>query len=344
MPIAYTEGIRLPTKVCFDCQLSLGDLSEYQRIRDPWNADTFLAKIKSVCGAGLTVSLRKDLKEEEPVPELTVSLAEPLSALERILNSEDFVFRGQVKEYYSDRRAWMAPAMFRRQAFYDLKDEETAIDKLAFDHQHAAMEWIAALSEVLPPAAVERRYYFPNNSGFCRKDVSLLVERPWIVAVMQHYGYPTQLLDVTENLETALWFATHQFQQSSLAGVYEYVEATFKPDLLSKKWPTIYLFSKEGIIDWPPSNIPVDSIERPSAQSGKFLNFGRVTVAPKYRDYISFDIEPWEPSEHVSAVLKISPRLLDSIIKRRAEELFPLADPFVEVLQRTKPQGFVAYR
>jgi FRG domain len=344
-PIAYVDGMALPTTICFDCQRSsrASVTANLRKKDDARGREQLLATLASLSGRfDVEVRLRTDLNSRRPVPQLTVSDFSALAALREIFSSQKLFFRGQAEEYFRSGRGLLAPSMFRREEFYRDAALEAAASKLAFNHQRAASAWITALAEVVPSQFLTRTYHFRHNITMTKKDISVLAERPWILGVMQHYGYPTQLLDLTDDLDTAFWFATHRFAQSSSPGVNEYQQANLSyADPLA--WPTVYIFGDQSIVDWPPSNVPVDRIQRPFAQHGTFLNVGHVEVSPFDETVISFEVAPFEASERIVAVLKLSPRLLDAIIQQDATNLFPPEDPFVQVLNKSRPIGFIPY-
>lgn len=81
-----------------------------------------------------------------------------------------------------------------------------------------------------------------------------------IMALSQHYGLPSNGLDVTTNLDVALWFATNQYKSNEEGfSYYQKIDSTYWTDD-KKSWPIIFVFQ------------PVLNTAIPSLQTCKELN------------------------------------------------------------------------
>jgi hypothetical protein len=106
----------------------------------------------------------------------------------------------------------------------------------------------------------------------CRYDLA-------IKALAQHYGFPTNGLDVTTNLKVALWFATNKFNISNGLSSYSLMS---QADWLDNKdsWPIIYVFQTILNTSIPSlqechelTKLGVNAL-RPERQSAKFFMGG----------------------------------------------------------------------
>jgi hypothetical protein len=71
-------------------------------------------------------------------------------------------------------------------------------------------------------------------SPICKYDLA-------IMALAQHYGFPTNGLDVTTNIQVAAWFATNKYSDQN--GISTYTKLSKNDWIKDKaKWPIIYVF------------------------------------------------------------------------------------------------------
>lgn len=125
----------------------------------------------------------------------------------KYINREHFsvLFRGQPKDYHS-----MKPSIFR----LHLQDEKETVRRM--------VELIIGDNGKNGDAAKTMRRYITNNSD--EPNLNLIIE-----AILQHYGYPTRLLDVVDNVWSALWFASHQ-KKSQACNTSMNVQGFFESD------------------------------------------------------------------------------------------------------------------
>ncbi len=107
---------------------------------------------------------------------------------------------------------------------------------------------------------------------------SFLLELDYaVMALAQHYGLPTHGLDVTTDLEVAVWFATNKFKQdNNVASYIQMNKSDWNQD--KSKWPTVFVF--QNVLNSTSSSlqdcVDLESIGlkalRPERQSAKFFH------------------------------------------------------------------------
>jgi hypothetical protein len=68
-----------------------------------------------------------------------------------------------------------------------------------------------------------------------------LVWQPEMGGTMQHYGFPTDFLDVTPDPGVALWFALHGTRQAG--GYTEFQRTAWSSADADDQWPVVYVFN-----------------------------------------------------------------------------------------------------
>ncbi|MDD5160500.1 MAG: FRG domain-containing protein [Sulfuricurvum sp.] len=98
-----------------------------------------------------------------------------------------------------------------------------------------------------------------------------------VMALAQHYGLPTHGLDVTTNLDVAVWFATNRFKMENDKATYTKMD-TNEWNKNKSKWPTVFVF--QNVLNSTSSSLQ-DCVEleeiglkalRPQRQSAKFFH------------------------------------------------------------------------
>jgi hypothetical protein len=152
------------------------------------------------------------------------------------------VLRGQPSLYKLDR-----PSLVKRFLFGESCSEEPSLPtaavrkKFDYDSLHFALQYFTQ-EQVLGRNATTkkrrddfyRRWRKKVVSPDCSMDYALM-------ALAQHYGIPTDGLDVTTSLDVAVWFATNRFTASS-SGVCNYStmkQADWATD--REKWPVVFV-------------------------------------------------------------------------------------------------------
>lgn len=132
-----------------------------------------------------------------------------------------------------------------------------------------------ATSLALPPSyqgSLQRDEVFNAHSGFDSRYGSGGWMRE-LVALAQHYGIPTYGMDLTENLDAAVWFATHKLVRNG-KGLFTYRPVEWLGDS-AQKWPCVYFF---GLLKWQREHFSIlrqlrTEAVRPKRQ-GAFLSLG----------------------------------------------------------------------
>jgi hypothetical protein len=121
------------------------------------------------------------------------------------------VFRGQTRDYYVSGSLAVRPAIARSAELYT----DFATNAGAF---RASLDtWVAVLTElgIETDASVRGEYTLRRLDrdvlmGYSiDHPVVLLRANPVVAAILQHYGFPTDHLDVTTDAYVSLWFALH---------------------------------------------------------------------------------------------------------------------------------------
>ena len=140
-------------------------------------------------------------------------------------------FRGQTKHYSIRRHPSVCEFLYGTQS----EDEVslcTAASRAGFDYDHFASEFQLQLQSMLYSNEETAAFEAPDNNWLAQpiyrcpfnhpriaqqylKWLSSYLDSSWDVVVMglaQHYGIPTHGLDITSDLDTAIWFAKRQSQ------------------------------------------------------------------------------------------------------------------------------------
>jgi len=135
------------------------------------------------------------------------------------------------------------------------------------------------------------------------------------LALAQHYGLPSVGLDATDNIETALFFATHKFQSNGSLSSYEYN----LPNMTKR--PVIYILSPPerfhlNYEEFKPSGL---DFLRPDKQGAKFLHTG-------------WGLNKNRCARHIWIALYLDP-CGDYGNISKANDLFPSNDPFAKHIE-----------
>lgn len=143
--------------------------------------------------------------------------------------------------------------------------------------------------------------------------------RPGIVALMQHYGFPTHFIDLTTDPLVAMWFATHSAVEATTA-VWTYDRLTSFPETDRSKWPTVYVFEAAETLFLEKVGLNPEVVPRPFCQHAAFFPevvkiLGRFGVMTNYRDLNLL----------IAAIVKLRPPAsLESGLQMG--DMFPLED------------------
>ncbi|WP_454694927.1 hypothetical protein [Achromobacter aegrifaciens] len=130
---------------------------------------------------------------------------------------------------------------------------------------HELTEWVAAAKQIIPDNTLfSSRFTQQNPHALSVKGLTSFQRG----LVLQQYGAPSAYLDITKDLMTAAWFATHACTQGK-DGVLNFSSRAWK-DHDASTWPTIFVFPLvQGVhpfLDLS-SILPSDLALRPTRQS-----------------------------------------------------------------------------
>lgn len=189
------------------------------------------------------------------------------------LHDENGVFfRGQTSFYELERDAGV-----KRLLFADSCSVEPSLitsasrsvfnyDSLHFGLRHFVQE------HVFSADSASRRDEWRKHaaSPLCELDYALM-------ALAQHYGFPSHGLDVTLSLDVATWFATNKFRKDSMGQCTYGAIATDEWPADSGRWPVIFAFQmvthsiRQSLHDCRELDHFGYGARRPAAQQAKFF-------------------------------------------------------------------------
>ena len=150
----------------------------------------------------------------------------------------DLFFRGQVRDYRGEGGLSLEPALLR----------ET---RTHHEVQEAIAAWRKALAPFLGPLAegsagalvyksgTSMAYVHPPPFDVTGRLLELVYE-PELGGTMQHYGFPTDYLDVSRDPRVALWFALHCAREDA-AGIVHYSRHRWSGRESMDNWPSVYV-------------------------------------------------------------------------------------------------------
>lgn len=186
------------------------------------------------------------------------SIEELISVVDSMKGSRQLVFRGQIKNYFIDRKInnphltikdygeiSLLPSIWRRmynknqQSFTEFNSLSlfewshifySAFDLEEIEKRHKALteagEFISTMSEMEDCSDEMLREFGKFRMDLSMgKDYNLL---PTLTTLLQHYGLLSPVLDLTESLEVALFFATHKYQQTEALSNYKFIGSNDK--------------------------------------------------------------------------------------------------------------------
>jgi|GEM_PF-6262770 len=187
-------------------------------------------------------------------------------------------FRGQTS-YYSLNRS----ERIKKVLFGDSESNEPSLITNAsrsnynYDHLHFILKYFLEHEIVFKDYEKnkEKKEIFQKLE---KLKGSFLLELDYaVMALAQHYGLPTHGLDVTTDLDVAVWFATNKFKQDNdMASYTKMNKDDWNKD--KNKWPTVFVFqnvltststSLQDCVDL--ESIGLKAL-RPERQSAKFFH------------------------------------------------------------------------
>lgn len=258
---------------------------------------------------------------------------------------QGLTFRGQTREYLTGAGIpSITSRLLRKNPAPTVSDWRT--------HDAALDEWAQAVIDFFPSEDhLSPRYYAGVTSSPLFSPRSSLLwdvhlsgslatsHKPAIVALMQHYGFPTHFIDLTTDPLVALWFATNRaVEVTPSVWTYTRLSNVFETD--RKAWPTVYVFAAAETLFLENAGLNPEVVPRPFCQHAAFYpeivrGLGRVGVVTSYRDANSL----------VGAIVKLRPSIcLDNGLQMA--DLFPLEDrdPLYARMKTSPPcQDFTRY-
>lgn len=162
----------------------------------------------------------------------------------------------QFLNYRQVRTTLLVPSLYRRAAYLwgTLDGLEKYVQSLG--------TWLTAAKAVLGDASIDRDngevspWESPDHSGAAKFSTTMSVQdgEQWVTTttdhhlehdyhrkslLLQHYGYPTQYLDITNQRDVALFFATRRFKFSGVKSSFE----TIAGDPQRVEAPVVYFFA-----------------------------------------------------------------------------------------------------
>lgn len=208
------------------------------------------------------------------IPRININNRQELDSLIKSIERRDsnleLLFRGQNSEYYIDRDKQEKIALYGADDILEPSLIPSAVRRnimmedimpLWNNMLHTFLDKsINSFSSYEKPLLHRELVNFKSNARFAL----------FSMALAQHYGMPSVGLDVTDKIETALFFATHKFEKQDSG--YEYVYNLHN----MKEPPVIYIMSPAQRFQLNYSEIKPDYINflRPDKQNARFLHTG----------------------------------------------------------------------
>lgn len=278
---------------------------------------------------------------------------------ENELVPKPYYLRGQTRDHFpSGNRLEVLPPAYRSLEWRRRYISEEKSDEL----QKFISPWLDCLRremEIEIGPAYFQEFSLPGDPPIMRRFAKsslpsdLVINNPGVMAVLQHYGFPTPCLDVTRSPIVALWFALHRSDPVS-EGVRAFRPVRYSEgsssDSLDSLWeiPSVHIFREP-----PPYSPVIDYGEydwlnriaiRPSLQFAASLPFRTVGLSIYPSAGVYWARYPKERSP--VGVIKIH-FLVDQLRARypnlSQESLFPNEDHLHKAFCRVCPPYFIRY-
>jgi hypothetical protein len=156
-------------------------------------------------------------------------------------NGRRMWFRGQTTSYLLKRTPLVARALFGREDVHE-PSLLGAAPRRGWDYNEIHSPLQVLIQDYMYQQAEKRGHDLDKtHQNWASKAKQALPE--WdrtVMAMAQHYGIPTNGLDVTSSLEVAIWFATNQYSINSSEQAYfsSMQSADWPSD--PKQWPIVF--------------------------------------------------------------------------------------------------------
>jgi Flp pilus assembly protein TadD len=260
-------------------------------------------------------------------------LEKVIASLQRIsTRQQPVLFRGQNRDWYANENLSVQPALLRKR----LKPSRVS---------SAIRRWKDLLTPFLGELAagsgaleLDNRRLHVGGVPEARSMVSLTYQ-PELAATMQHYGFPTDFLDVTPALEVALWFALLQIETTDNGVLYKRYAWSERDSI--DQWPSIYVFQpwREQVVDLTDDLLAPPFSERVSRQKACLISSGTIDIPlPDDPPWMQRLMQQYRGSQAnrdpgLIVILKLKPDA--AWIETKLPELdwyFPPADPIYQRL------------
>lgn len=267
----------------------------------------------------------RTISDRRVVKEYCVDDLDEYIALTTWYQRQGLTFRGQTRERLTEAGIpSIKSRLLRQRPCMNTSDWRT--------YDASLTEWARLVIDFFPSETHLRptHYAGATNSPLFNPQSSLLWDvyllgslatchRPAIVALMQHYGFPTHFIDLTINPLVALWFATHCAVEVTPT-VWTYKRLSSVPETDHSSWPTVYVFAAAETLFLENVGLNPEVVPRPFCQHAAFYpevarSIKGVGVGTGYRT----------PNLVVAAIVKLRPQAsIESGLQMA--DLFPLED------------------
>ncbi|ALI98584.1 FRG domain-containing protein [Rufibacter tibetensis] len=179
-------------------------------------------------------------------------------------------YRGQNKEFYIDRCIKEKKHLYGDETILEPSLIPSAVRKdISMDDIMPLWNNLLHLylDSLVSKASITQKDKFHRDLLNFKTNVKFSV---FSLAIAQHYGFPSVGLDSTTNIETALFFATHQFIKEKGKCFYKYNLNELQSP------PVIYVLAPQERfqLDYREFKFNYSEFLRPDSQDAKFLNTG----------------------------------------------------------------------
>ena len=255
-------------------------------------------RARSALYGPVAAGARTLVARETRIPTATArNFDELLAAVESVrpASSEGrLLFRGQTAHFTLPRSAEERVSLYGDAAAEELSLTTSASREpdAAYDAFHGRFQLYlqGLLYASVPSAAFQphdddiRRMSVPFEDGWIRQTYRKWVhwygESIWDLVAMglaQHYGFPTHGLDLTEDLDTAAWFALNRFTRYESEGAQRVWYEPLRDDAWQESAPVIYVVEVDGRVrrnlESAMSELPLPNPLRVLRQSA-YLHYG----------------------------------------------------------------------
>jgi FRG domain len=179
------------------------------------------------------------------VPVLEAASVSEVESIVDVVTSggrEPAYFRGQTRQYYLDREGFVNELLYGTSYVSEPSLPGAAARRvLSYDIAHPALQCL--LQDFAYELAVaDGRSISETHDAWLALATSL--DASWdagVMAIAQHYGVPTDGIDITSDLDVALWFATNRFVATPGGEARYVVLAPEEWASAPAEWPALFV-------------------------------------------------------------------------------------------------------